>query len=190
MSIRFQRTIVTGVLLGAACLSSLAVQAQQNPFQGDTLPAPQEEAIGALNTNPTEGDVPAPPAAISNQLHPISQSGRQLSSVQASVDLDSIRVDPDHVVRFVIVLQGQDGTRTSYYHGLRCDTWEARTYARYDGSHWETLNTRWSSMYDTPSAWVTNVARAGLCDNMTPPLSAQAARRAITTGNTSWMQRH
>ena len=133
-----------------------------------------------------EAEVPAPPAWNTKNLVDVAQ--RPYSTLQTAVDVDSVTVGPDTVVRFVLYTKSKEsGLQSAYYYGIRCQTWQVRTYARNDGQGWSNVGSPWVSLYDTHSRTVNDLAKKGACDNLTPPSSTTEARKAIQRGTPTWM---
>lgn len=64
---------------------------------------------------------------------------------QYSIDIASISVDLDGVVRYSMVIRSAQGAENVSFEGIRCDTRERRLYAfgRRDGSWSRARNSRW-----------------------------------------------
>ncbi len=101
------------VVLSMAC--SLASQAQPNWQENEVaLPGPIQRS----------------------QLIPFDMSTR--TELQFSVDASSISLGTDRVLRYVLVARSSSGAENILYEGLRCETSEARNYAR-----WNLSEQRW-----------------------------------------------
>lgn len=83
-----------------------------------------------------ENEVPLPGPVQRNQLIPFDMSTR--TELQFSVDASSITVGSDRVVRYVMLARSNSGAENILYEGLRCETGEARNYAR-----WNQAEQRW-----------------------------------------------
>lgn len=66
------------------------------------------------------------------------------------IDLMSLSVDSDGVVRYVIVIQSSGGAANTSYEGMRCETRERKIYAfgRPDGSWSEARGKNWVKISD------------------------------------------
>ena len=127
-----------------------------------------------------EADVPAPPDFNSARLIPFEVS--VASELQYGLVPDSLNVGPDGVVRFVWIAQSRTGAVNVAYEGVRCQTRQMRTYARWtprelpvpspftqaagewrpiDGSDWMAL----MGSSQVRPAWM--LARAALCEGAT-----------------------
>lgn len=63
------------------------------------------------------------------------------------LDVDSIRVDADEVVRYAIVIISSTGARNVFYEGIRCQTAEYKSYAYGSQGQWSTaVYPRWQSI--------------------------------------------
>lgn len=79
-----------------------------------------------------ENEVPMPAPVQRNQLIPFDMSTR--TDLQFSVDASSVTVGSDRVLRYVLLARSSSGTENILYEGLRCETGEARNYARWNAS--------------------------------------------------------
>ena len=66
------------------------------------------------------------------------------------VDLSSLTVAKDGVVRYVMLIETPGGVRNITYEGIRCETAERRIYAsgRSDGRWSKSRNNAWARIYD------------------------------------------
>lgn len=88
-----------------------------------------------------EVQLPAPPKAETLQSFFVSAA----SDHTFMVDLSSLTVGTDGVVRYVLVVQARDGGRNVTFEGIRCESRERRIYAsgRLDGSWSKARNNEW-----------------------------------------------
>ncbi len=72
------------------------------------------------------------------------------SENQFLIDLATLRVDKDGVVRYVLLVLTPNGGRNVTFEGLRCETRERRIYAsgRRDGSWSKSRNGDWSRIQE------------------------------------------
>ena len=87
-------------------------------------------------------------------------------SVSIGLDPDTIRVDKDGVVRYVVVMTSRSGSTSAFFEGIRCSTREVKTYARHGSSgDWiMTTGPVWRALNDTmPSHHAMAFARQGAC---------------------------
>lgn len=164
--------LLLGVAATFACLPTMAQYADEEelgPWQEATVP-------------------PAPPLRTGNM---VGIDLPEYSSLKVGVDLDSVELGADGVVRYVMLIKGNEGTRTAYYQGIRCRTYEVRTYARYDFAGnppgWKEANTEWTDLHDARSRHAKNLAKHGICESFAPPISTREARRMLKRGAASWM---
>lgn len=68
------------------------------------------------------------------------------------VDLATLTVGADGVVRYVLVVLSPQGARNVTYEGMRCETRERRIYAsgRQDGAWSKSRNDAWTKIRDVP----------------------------------------
>ncbi|MDP3637927.1 MAG: CNP1-like family protein [Azonexus sp.] len=92
--------------------------------------------------------VQMPAAPRSETMQPFYVSAA--SSNQFLIDLATLRVDKDGVVRYVLWVLTPEGGRNVTFEGLRCETRERRIYAsgRRDGSWSKSRNNDWSRIQD------------------------------------------
>ena len=69
-----------------------------------------------------------------------------------AVDVSSLTVGQDGVVRYVMVVETAGGARNVTFEGMRCETRERRIYAsgRRDGSWSKSRNNAWEKIRDIP----------------------------------------
>ena len=134
-----------------------------------------------------------PPAPALSTRHLADIAMPEFSALRTSVDLDSVEVAPDGIVRYVVLMQGSDGSgsRSAYYQGINCNAFAVRTYARYDFNAtppgWEAVDTDWADLHDRQSnRQARAIASSGLCTGLTPPTSSRDARRILRTGQSLW----
>lgn len=70
-----------------------------------------------------------------------------------AVDLPSISVGTDGVVRYTLEIKTSGGARNVTYEGIRCQTRERRIYAsgRRDGTWSKARNSEWQKIQDVPA---------------------------------------
>ena len=123
-----------------------------------------------------ESEVPPPPAFDVSKLVRFEVSPN--ASLVYGVDPSTIRISTsDSVVRYVMVATSASGARNVMYEGIRCATGEFKTYARYSPEgRWNVVsNAEWRSMFgNMPSKHALRFARAGACDNASPPSTVDA----------------
>ncbi len=115
-------------------------------FSGHVLAAEDEEPENQA-WQELEVQFPAPPSPENLQSFEVSA----LTSNRFFIDLASLSVGEDGVVRYTLVIDAPEGGRTVTYEGMRCQTRERRIYAsgRRDGSWTKSRNNRWASLQAT-----------------------------------------
>lgn len=120
-----------------------------------------------------ETEAPPPPAFDPSKLVTFDVSIN--SSLVYGVDPATIRISPsDGLVRYVVVAESKSGAKNVLYEALRCATGEYKTYARYspEGKWSSVSDPKWKSMFgNMPSRHPLRLARAGGCENASPPSS-------------------
>lgn len=135
-------------------------------------------ASAQVDTDPDwkETEAPAPPAFNKERLIPIDMP--RYVTLRFGVDPATLVITPDGIVRYVMVASNATGSISAMYEGIRCATWEVKTYARY------TANGQWSSVRDPqwqrlsdnlPSKHAIALARQGVCDSGSTTASSVAA---------------
>lgn len=105
-----------------------------------------------------ENEVALPAAPTAEGLHKFFVSAASENAF--FVDLATLDVGSDGVVRYTLVVESPQGGRTVTYEGMRCETRERRIYAvgRRDGAWSKSRNESWSKIKDVPA----NRAQAAL----------------------------
>ena len=115
-----------------------------------------------------EVTLPAPPS----KARPLAFDVGAGSELRYTLDTTSIAIGQDGVVRYVVSATSPSGVENVLYEGLRCDTGEATTYARWNSSEqrW-TMQASWTWRPISGLA-VTRIAlklaQTGMCDGRTP----------------------
>ncbi len=108
----------------------------------------------------------APKTFSTDQLQTFTVS--QNSSLTYGIDPQTLTVGEDWVVRFVMVARSPSGALNVLYEGIRCQSGEVKTYARWDNnrSAWHTpQNTTWKPLsLDGATRPATVLAMEGLCN--------------------------
>lgn len=132
-----------------------------------------------------ENDVKALPAFDLSRLVEIDM-GRNFALVYA-IDPATLDIGSDGILRYVMVARSKSGAINAFYEGLRCETAEARVYARHNpSSGWQTSSdSKWQPLRETAGMLhALRLARQGGCDGSGPPRSADAVVRQLKNGRT------
>ena len=123
-----------------------------------------------------EAETPPPPAMRTDGLLKFDVSVN--SELSYGVDPASISIGEDGVVRYVMVATSRSGAINALYEGVRCNTGEVKTYARWNpappGAWILAQQPEWRQLFrNATSRPALALARAGLCDGAAPngPLS-------------------
>lgn len=155
----------------------------------------QAQWQGADELDWKESDVPAPPAFSTEQLVPFEVSTH--SELSYGLVPDTLSVGSDGVVRYVMVAQSRSGAVNVSYEGVRCQTGEMKTYARWapnrlplptpfsaaEGEWRATAQADWVGLRDHPvarPAWA--LARTALCEGSTVNGNPQRMLRDLRLG--------
>ncbi len=118
------------------------------------------------NVLPEQAMVEAPQRFSLDRLQPFTVSAG--SSLTYGIDPETLSVGQDGVVRYVMVARSRSGALNVFYDGVRCQTAEVKTYARWDNnrSAWNRLETtEWKPLAsDAATRPATVLAVEGLCD--------------------------
>lgn len=130
-----------------------------------------------------ELEVSFPPAPLPENLQSFEVSA--LAVNKFFIDLASLSVGEDGVVRYTLVIGSPEGGRTVTYEGMRCQTRERRIYAsgRADGSWAKSRNNRWANLQ--PASINRHHAALYLdyfCPNGGVMLDLEAVRQALKRG--------
>ncbi len=108
-----------------------------------------------------------PPVPVFNKDRLIGLEMPRYVTLRFGIDPLTLSIGPDGVVRYVVVAINSAGTLNAMYEGIRCPSWEVKTYARYSASgQWSTVSTpEWRAMNDQPSRHASAFARQGACQN-------------------------
>ena len=112
------------------------------------------------------------------------------SELVYGIDPDTLTIGPDGVIRYVMVARSPSGALNALYDGLRCQTGEVKTYARWvpddagRGGQWNTAgNAEWRSLFNQHGSRPALVlARSGLCDGPTPNAPVSRMLRDLRLG--------
>jgi hypothetical protein len=113
---------------------------------GAVLAESEDEEFESKQCQELDVQMPAPPAKESLQPFYVSAA----SDNQFLVDLATLTVGKDGVVRYVLVVATPSGGRNVSYEGMRCETRERRLYAsgRSDGTWSKSRNSEWTKIKD------------------------------------------
>ena len=131
-----------------------------------------------------ETEVPAPPAFDLKRMVALSMPVQ--SQLKWGVDPATVKINPDGVVRYVVVAQSTSGVVNAMYEGIRCNKGEFRRYARFNAdSGWvKSSDSDWTSLRSSGASRHPQVlAKEGLCDGAAPPSSVKEAMRRLSQGN-------
>ena len=128
-------------------------------------PEPAEDPVWA------EMEVPAPPAFSTAKLIDIDMGPNVALSF--GIDPAAASIGKDGVVRYVVVAQSRGGASTAMYEGIKCDTGQVKTYARYNDNKWSLAsNPEWRSLFNNAAyRHALAFAKQGACSNTSPPRS-------------------
>jgi hypothetical protein len=127
----------------------------------------------------------APPAAFSTELL-LPFDVRTTSTLTYGIDPNTLTVDEDGVVRYVMVARSSSGALNVLYQGIRCATAETKTYGRLsDKGNWNASNgAAWQELSfrgTTRPAMI--LARQGVCEGRTVAGNAQKILATLKSGH-------
>ncbi len=171
------RSVVCRALLATALI-----------FVFPTVYADFEEDYETRQWQEIEVKLPAAPKAENLQNFYVSAATKN----QFFIDMSSLSVGADGVVRYVLVVLSPQGARNVTYEGIRCETRERRIYAsgHADGSWAKARRNEWSRIRDEYA----NRYHAALFLDYFCPVGAivrdaDEAKRALVKGGHSEMNR-
>lgn len=133
---------------------------------GLTLAALSASAQVVTDPDWKETEAPAPPAFNKDKLIPLDMPN--YVTLKFGVDPATLIITPDSIVRYVVVTANATGSINAIYEGIRCATWEVKTYARYNANgQWSAVrDPQWEGLSDNrPSKHAFVLARKGICDS-------------------------
>jgi len=107
------------------------------------------------------------------------------SSLIYGIDPDTLSLGGDGVVRYVLVARSPSGALNVLYEGIRCQTAEMKTYARWDNQgHWiSSAGSAWRTLaFSGPTRHAMRLARDGICEGPTPNGSARNMLQTLERG--------
>ncbi|EIJ45087.1 hypothetical protein GWL_45270 [Herbaspirillum sp. GW103] len=133
-TLRSLRRAVLACSLLAVCASTLA-QSFDEEFDDEEKPW-QEIAVHL------------PPTPQAKNLAEFYLSPQ--ATMKAYVDLNSVSIGTDKVVRYTVVTKTEGGAVNVIYEGMRCETWEKKTYAfgHPDGTWSRSRRDKWQPIRD------------------------------------------
>jgi hypothetical protein len=133
-NLRLLRRAVLACSLAAACAGTLAQSLdedfddEEKPWQEIAVqlpPTPQDQNLAEFYLSPN-------------------------ATMKAYVDLNSVSIGGDKVVRYTVVTRTEGGAVNVMYEGMRCETWEKKTYAfgHPDGKWSRSRRDKWQPIRD------------------------------------------
>jgi len=127
-----------------------------------------------------------PPASFSTEsVTPFALDAQ--SSMRLGIDPKTLTIDPDGVVRYVLVAKSSQGALNVLYEGIRCASAEVKVYARWDNvSSWNTSSkAEWEPLaFRGTTRRAMQMARGGVCEGKVPNGTPARILRALQSGNT------
>ena len=111
--------------------------------------------------------LPTPPAYSSDKLIPIEMP--RYVTLKVGVDPNTIDIDTNGILRYVVVMRNASGSTQVAYEGLHCAKGEVKTYARVNSAGaWVVVHQpRWRRVIDNiGSRHAQAIAQQGGCDGV------------------------
>ena len=146
-------------------------------------------AQSVATPDPAATDAPPVPAFSKDHLIPLEMP--RYVSLRFGIDPLTLSIGPDGVVRYVVVVVNPSGTLNALYEGIRCQSWEVKTYARYSANgQWSSVsNPEWRALNEQPSRHAREFARQGACQNGSEsPASVAIIVNTLKNPNRNWQQ--
>lgn len=137
-----------------------------------------------------ESEVPPPPAFEPRRL--IGIDSPRAGELKYGVDPATFTIQPDGVVRYVVVASSAGGASTALYEGVRCTTGDYKVYARHNaGSGWTPVAAaEWKPLFgDQRSPHTLSLARSGVCSGRSPNKSVDHIVRDLRSSPDLQFQR-
>jgi hypothetical protein len=169
MALSFHRIAAAGVLAACATLSWA-----QSHFEEDFEDADKPWQEVAVQLPPTPSDA---------NLLPFDVSAT--ATQRFAVDANSISVGEDGVVRYTLVAISPSGARSVSYEGIRCSTFEKKTYAfgHPDGSWSRSRRDQWESIpRNAANRQHATLAQEVFCDGRTVAGNREAMQKRLRSG--------
>lgn len=145
---------------------------------GQTVAAPPNNYVQEVEW--VEVAVPDAPAFNTANAIPIDMPRHV--SVKVAVDPATLAIGSDGVVRYVATMTNTSGSVSAVYEGIRCNTDEVKTYARWSASaQWtRTIDPAWKEINSNlPSKHAFAIARQGACETRLTRNSVAEIVRAL-----------
>lgn len=130
------------------------------------------QAVSAqVFTNPDWKESPAPPAPEFDHRRMIEIDMPRVYDLKYGVDPKTLAITDDGVVRYVVIAKstGPGAALNAFYDGVRCATGEIKTYARYSGDAWHSVeNPEWVPLGQAKTRYNLALARQALCRSGAP----------------------
>lgn len=162
----------TNIFLRASLLAALACCALSAQSQEDARARHERDGgLDHAHFEPkewVEAQTPPPPEFDLARL--VALDMPRYMSLKFGVDPKTMSVTGDGVVRYVVVAHRETGNTTNaFYEGVRCATGEYKTYARFSGKQWDTVDAQeWKPISERNSVYTYQLARQSLCAGRAP----------------------
>lgn len=113
------------------------------------------------------------------------------SQLTFGIEADSLRIDPDGVVRYAFVARSASGAVNVLFEGIRCQTAEVRLYAHWDaGGGWTAVPASgWKPLsFQGATRRAMQMARGGVCAQATPNGSPARILDTLRNGDTDQLR--
>lgn len=110
------------------------------------------------------------------------------SALIYGIDPATVSVGTDGVVRYVLVARSTSGALNVLFEGIRCETAEMKTYARWNNAGtWNTSPASpWRPLqFSGPTRHGMVMAKEGVCDGKTPNRDAANILKSLRSGKPS-----
>jgi hypothetical protein len=128
-----------------------------------SLPA-FSQLLTDLDPDWKESETPPPPTFNKDKLVAVDMPRHV--TLKFGVDPSTLKITPDGIVRYVMVATNSTGSVNAFYEGIRCQTGEVKTYARYNASgQWSPVQVpEWAPLNGNQgSRHALALARQGAC---------------------------
>ena len=145
--------LITSMILNLSACAGTTPDAYEDPFAPKIF---KEDAVVPL------------PAKPPNKANLIEFHVSQFSVFKFAIDPDSIRIDPDGVTRYVLVITSPNGNQQVNFEGIRCETFQFALYGTLNTSSIWQANQRktWTEIKNTEAnRYHGALAQGAFCNN-------------------------
>lgn len=176
------RTLLGSIVLGAGIVTTAGAQVESHM---DDIKDQNANLYEVPWQERREVDFPPPPAP--DNLIALDNEAIG-SGYEYFVDSASVSLGGDQVLRYIVVVDSETGTRATYYEGMRCETRQVKTYGFVNrrGAFESMASSRWTRLPTSgPYAYRHFLAEQYMCDRDGWPISKQQVLNRLVRNSPS-----